>query len=104
MPWAKLTGGVAHDFNNVLQVIGGNAGTERARCRWESEAQTRRLTSAHEAVERVAGLPPQLLAFARREPLEPKVFMRPSYARLRRHAARVLGEAVEMETMVSGGL
>ncbi|HZI04882.1 MAG TPA: PAS domain-containing protein, partial [Archangium sp.] len=68
----KLTGGVAHDFNNLLQVIGGNlqllqrdiVGNERAQ---------RHLETAVGAVERGARLASQLLAFARRQPLDPRV-------------------------------
>jgi signal transduction histidine kinase/DNA-binding response OmpR family regulator len=100
----KLTGGVAHDFNNVLQVIGGNLqlAAQEADGR---EVLTRRLASAHEAVERGAKLASQLLAFARRQPLEPVTL---DIARLLRGAdemiRRVLGETIEMETVVSGGL
>ena len=68
----QLTGGVAHDFNNLLQVISGNldllsrelAGNERA---------LRRVQVAAEAVQRGAKLAAQLLAFARRQPLEQTV-------------------------------
>jgi signal transduction histidine kinase/DNA-binding response OmpR family regulator len=100
----KLTGGVAHDFNNVLQVIGGNlqlAAQEAS----GNETLTRRLASAHEAVERGAKLASQLLAFARRQPLEPVAL---DIARLLRSSddmlRRVLGETIELETVVSGGL
>jgi PAS domain S-box-containing protein len=100
----KLTGGVAHDFNNVLQVIGGNlqlAGQESN----GNESLTRRLACAHEAVERGAKLASQLLAFARRQPLEPVAL---DVSRLLRSSddmlRRVLGETIELETVVSGGL
>src|SRR6476661_1218468 len=66
----KLTGGVAHDFNNVLQVIGGNLQLASQHAH-DDETLLRRLESAHEAVERGAMLSSQLLAFARRQPLEP---------------------------------
>jgi signal transduction histidine kinase/CheY-like chemotaxis protein len=100
----KLTGGVAHDFNNVLQVIGGNLQLA-AQESDGNEPLTRRLTSAHEAVERGAKLASQLLAFARRQPLEPVAL---DIARLLRSAddmlRRVLGETIELETVASGGL
>lgn len=68
----KLTGGVAHDFNNVLQVIGGNlqllmrdvAGSPRAK---------ERLQTAVSAISRGSKLASQLLAFGRRQPLALKV-------------------------------
>ncbi|MFS0773630.1 PAS domain-containing protein [Sphingomonas sp. 1P08PE] len=68
----QLTGGVAHDFNNLLQIVSGNlqlldrdlAGQERAR---------RRVTNAMAGVERGAKLAGQLLAFGRRQALEPRI-------------------------------
>jgi PAS domain S-box-containing protein len=100
----KLTGGVAHDFNNLLQVVSGNlqllardvAGNERAE---------RRVGSAMAGVARGAKLASQLLAFGRRQPLEPKVvnvgrFVTGMEDMLR----RTIGEAIEIETIVSGGL
>ena len=100
----KLTGGVAHDFNNVLQVIGGNLQLAAQEANGH-ETLSRRLASAHEAVERGAKLASQLLAFARRQPLEPVAL---DIARLLRNSddmlRRVLGETIELETVVSGGL
>jgi signal transduction histidine kinase/response regulator RpfG family c-di-GMP phosphodiesterase len=100
----KLTGGVAHDFNNVLQVIGGNLQLAVQESNG-NEALTRRLTCAHEAVERGAKLASQLLAFARRQPLEPVAL---DISRLLRSSddmlRRALGETIELETVVSGGL
>ena len=100
----KLTGGVAHDFNNVLQVIGGNLQLAVQESNG-NQALTRRLTSAHEAVERGAKLASQLLAFARRQPLEPVAL---DISRLLRSSddmlRRLLGETIELETVVSGGL
>ena len=70
-----------------------------------NETLTQRLTRAHEAVERGAKLASQLLAFARRQPLEPVAL---DVSRLLRSSddtlRRVLGETIELETVVSGGL
>lgn len=66
----KLTGGVAHDFNNLLQVIGGNLQLLQREATGQERMQ-RRLTTAYGAVQRGARLAAQLLAFARRQPLEP---------------------------------
>jgi PAS domain S-box-containing protein len=100
----KLTGGVAHDFNNLLQVVSGNlsllakdiAGNERAE---------KRVANAMAGVSRGAKLASQLLAFGRRQALEPKVvnisrFVQGMDDMLR----RAIGEAVEVETVVTGGL
>lgn len=100
----QLTGGVAHDFNNLLQVVAGNlqllakdvSGDERAE---------RRLANALAGVNRGAKLASQLLAFGRRQALEPRVinigrFISGMDDLLRRS----LGEAVEVEVITSGGL
>lgn len=68
----RLTGGVAHDFNNLLQVIAGNLQLAQRDLTADNVNQ-RRLQNALNAVDRGARLASQLLAFARRQPLEPKV-------------------------------
>ncbi|SFB57096.1 GAF sensor hybrid histidine kinase [Rhizobium sp. NFR07] len=100
----NLTGGVAHDFNNLLQVIGGNLQLLSKDLLGHEKAQ-RRLENALAGVSRGSKLASQLLAFGRRQPLEPKVV---NLGRLIRGLddmlRRALGEAIEIETIVSGGL
>jgi PAS domain S-box-containing protein len=100
----KLTGGVAHDFNNLLQVIGGNLQLLEKDIPRDERAQ-RRLQNALEAVGRGSKLASQLLAYARRQPLAPRVT---NLGRLLRGVddmlRRALGEAVEIETVIAGGL
>jgi PAS domain S-box-containing protein len=100
----KLTGGVAHDFNNLLQVISGNlqlisrdaAGLERCE---------RRVAAAMTAVDRGAKLASQLLAFGRRQPLEPKVVNVTRFVLgMDEILRRAIGEGIEIETVYSGGL
>ncbi|HEY9211365.1 MAG TPA: PAS domain S-box protein, partial [Ancylobacter sp.] len=100
----QLTGGVAHDFNNLLQVIGGNlqllskfvAGNEKAELR---------IASAMAGVSRGAKLASQLLAFGRRQPLEPKVVNIGRFiSGLEDMLRRTLGETIDVETIISGGL
>ncbi|OFJ46330.1 hypothetical protein BA896_022950 [Janthinobacterium lividum] len=100
----KLTGGVAHDFNNVLQIISGNLQLLKLTVADNPQA-ARRLDSAASAVERGAKLSSQLLAFARRQPLKPLVTDLGSLLR-RMHELirRALGEAVSEETFISEGL
>jgi signal transduction histidine kinase/DNA-binding response OmpR family regulator len=100
----QLTGGVAHDFNNVLQVVGGNLQL-LAMTLPEDGAAQRRLETARFATERGAKLASQLLSFARRQPLKPAPtdlgrVLRDMDDMLR----RALGESVEIETAVGGGL
>lgn len=67
----KLTGGVAHDFNNMLQIIDGNLQLLRRNIGADETAQ-RRLEAAVGGVEKGARLASQLLAFASRQPLQPQ--------------------------------
>ncbi len=64
----QLTSGVAHDFNNLLTVIAGNIEFWNARSRRRSK---RRLAMMKGAADRGARLTAQLLAFSRRQRLEP---------------------------------
>ena len=100
----QLTGGVAHDFNNLLQVVSGNlqllgrdiAGNEKA---------TRRIQNAMEGVARGSRLASQLLAFGRRQPLAPKVIDLGKLIRgMDEMLRRALGETIEIESVVAGGL
>ena len=100
----KLTGGVAHDFNNLLQVIAGNLQLLATDVAANPRAQ-RRVENAMGGVLRGAKLASQLLAFGRRQALEPKV------VRIGRNIAamddmlrRALGEEIELETVVQAGL
>ncbi|MBC7454210.1 MAG: response regulator, partial [Massilia sp.] len=100
----QLTGGVAHDFNNVLHVISGNLQLLAMSLPGDSAAQ-RRIQTARFATERGAKLSSQLLSFARRQPLKPTPtnlgrVLRAMDDMLR----RALGESVEIETVVAGGL
>lgn len=100
----NLTGGVAHDFNNLLQVISGNLQL-LADDVGDNERAARRVSNALAGVARGSKLASQLLAFGRRQPLAPKVvnigrFIRDMDDLLR----RTLGEAIEIETIIAGGL
>lgn len=100
----QLTGGVAHDFNNLLQVISGNlqllgkavAGEER------SEAHIR---NALAGVSRGSKLASQLLAFGRRQPLEPKVInIGRLVTGLDDMLRRTLGDEVEVQSRMADDL
>ncbi|MFT3924181.1 MAG: response regulator [Myxococcales bacterium] len=68
----NLTGGVAHDFNNILQVIAGNLRMLEGELPQTASAN-QRLQTTLRAVQRGRKLSQQLLAFARRQPLAPRV-------------------------------
>jgi PAS domain S-box-containing protein len=100
----KLTGGVAHDFNNLLQVISGNlqllAGDVAGNARAE-----RRLDHALAGVTRGARLASYLLAFGRRQALDPRVVKIGRFiAGMEDMLRRSLGEEIEVEMVISGGL
>ncbi len=69
----RLAGGVAHDFNNLLTVVRGNASLLTAELPPDSELRTF-VDEIQLAADRGAGLTRHLLAFSRREPVEPRVF------------------------------
>ncbi len=67
----QLTGGMAHDFNNILQVIRANLDLLKGEAD-DNVAMLSRVQSATAAADRGARLTQQLLAFARRQPLTPQ--------------------------------
>jgi len=100
----KLTGGVAHDFNNLLQVISGNLQLLAPQVNNVPVAR-RRVENALASVQRGAKLASSLLAFARKQPLEPKVVkVSRLITGMEDMLRRSLGEEIEIETVISGGL
>ena len=100
----KLTGGVAHDFNNILHVIGGSLQLLGSSAP-QNESSQRHLAMALSAVDRGAKLAAQLLAFARRQPLQPCVLNPGRVVRnMEDLVRRAVGESVEVETVVSASL
>jgi PAS domain S-box-containing protein len=99
-----LTGGVAHDFNNLLQVIRGNL-EMIAPDLADHEIAAQRLRNALRGADRAAQLTRQLLAFARRQPLEPKVVnLGRMVGELGELLRRMLGEAIVVETIIARDL
>ncbi len=100
----KLTGGVAHDFNNILQIMGSNLELLNLQVHG-NPAASKRIDSMQGAVTRGAKLAAHLLAFARRQPLKPTTV---NLGRILRELddllRRALGASIEIETVVSGGL
>jgi two-component system, NtrC family, sensor kinase len=67
----QLTGGVAHDFNNLLMIVSGTV--QRLRRHITGEKETQLLDTIANATERGGSLTRQLLAFSRRQMLQPSV-------------------------------
>jgi signal transduction histidine kinase len=99
----QLTGGVAHDFNNLLTVILGNA--ETLSDSLEKDPRLRVLADmTAKAALRGAELTGRLLAFARRQPLEPRsTDINKRRADMDSLLRRTLGEQVEIEIVGSAG-
>lgn len=98
-----LTGGVAHDFNNVLQVISSNLQLLKL-CVGDDARSQDRIKAANAAVARGAKLAQQLLAFARRQPLSPTVV---SPARMAEAMSdllrRAVPESIQLDVSIPDG-
>jgi len=98
----QLTGGVAHDFNNLLTVIIGGLDVLKRCDPDELVRRERALDMSLHAAERAASLTSRLLAFSRRQPLQPtptdlNILVRNMTDLLH----RTLGEAVELEGVLT---
>ncbi|MEW6091513.1 MAG: PAS domain S-box protein [Pseudomonadota bacterium] len=100
----RLTGGVAHDFNNLLTVILGNA--ELLSARLARDPQLRPLAEmTAKAAERGAELTSRLLAFARRQALQPKTIdSNKLIASIEPMLRRTISEEIELEFVRGAGL
>jgi signal transduction histidine kinase/ActR/RegA family two-component response regulator len=100
----RMTGGVAHDFNNLLTIIIGSLALLRGAIGRDDKAR-QRIDMMSVAADRAARLTKQLLAFARRQPLQPEVVnlghvIQEALPLIR----RAVGEAVTVECVTAGGL
>jgi PAS domain S-box-containing protein len=100
----RLAGGVAHDFNNLLTAIMGNL--ELALDTLPSDHIVYGdLTEAQKAANRAAGLTRQLLAFARKQPIEPHIInLNHLIAEMDKLLRRLIGEDIELVTLPAANL
>ncbi|HTV53857.1 MAG TPA: PAS domain S-box protein [Terriglobia bacterium] len=99
----QLTGGIAHDFNNLLTVISGNLELLEKRLIGSEDRDI--LSEAQEASKLGAELTKRLLAFGRRQSLNPKLTDLNSLTQgMTELLRRSLGETIEVEIRLSGGL
>lgn len=101
----QLTGGIAHDFNNLLTIIMGSLELLQRGLSNVEPKITRRIDAAMDGAKRAAALTHRLLAFARRQPLEPAV-VEPNrlVAGMADMLSRVLGENIALEFVHGAGL
>jgi PAS domain S-box-containing protein len=96
----KLTGGVAHDFNNMLTVISGTTETLVAGLH-DQPGLLKTATLIDQATERCAELIQHLLAFARRQPLQPRnININETVLDIAKLLRPTLGEQIEIETIL----
>ena len=101
----QLTGGVAHDFNNLLQIVTGNLETLQRNLPADMPRLRRAAENAQTGAKRAATLTQRLLAFSRRQPLDPKpIAANRLVADMSELLHRTLGETIELETVLASGL
>jgi PAS domain S-box-containing protein len=101
----QLTGGVAHDFNNLLQIVCGNLETLQRNLPQEQARLRRAADHAMTGARRAASLTQRLLAFSRKQPLDPKpVDVNSLVGGMSELIHRTLGETIAIETVLSAGL
>ena len=104
----QLSGGIAHDFNNLMMIVLGNLETAQRHIRDIADVHPnleRNFNNAMRGAQRAASLTSRLLAFSRRQPLDPKPldvnkFLSGSAEFLQRS----LGELIDVEVVGAAGL
>jgi PAS domain S-box-containing protein len=100
----QLAGGIAHDFNNLLTVITGYSELSLARLPADDRLR-RNLEEIKKAGDRAASLTRQLLAFSRKQMLQPKVLnLNLVVSDLEKMLRRLIGENIELRTVLDSDL
>ena len=101
----QLTGGVAHDFNNMLAVIMGSLSLMKRRMQKGDTDVGRFVDGALDGAQRAADLTHRLLAFARQQPLAPLAFdANRMVGEMAEILHRTIGEQIRLETVLAQGL
>jgi nitrogen-specific signal transduction histidine kinase len=99
----QLSGGIAHDFNNLLMIIMGNLERLRRQAQGPGGSAAdleRSIANALRGAQRAAALTQRLLAFSRRQPLNPTLLDLNRYlAGVSDFLQRSLGETIEIEVV-----
>jgi len=102
--FGQLAGGIAHDFNNLLTAIIGGAYLARIELPHDHAAQ-KELEEIDKAANRAASLTKQLLAFSRKQVLQPRVLdLNVIVAEMAKMLCRVIGEHVSFSQKLQPGL
>lgn len=100
----RLAGGVAHDFNNLLTVITGYSDLLLAKQDLQPSHRTA-LEEIRRSAERGGGLTNQLLAFSRRQPLQPRlIHLNDLVLQMEKMLRRLIGEDIELVTIPAASM
>ncbi len=103
----QLSGGIAHDFNNLMMIVLGNLETAQRQIKQlpPSGNLQRALNNALRGAQRASALTSRLLAFSRRQPLDPKpIEVNKFISGAVEFLQRSLGETIEIEAVGGAGL
>ncbi len=100
----RLAGGIAHDFNNILTIITGYGQLLCGRLRADAWAHER-LERILRAADHAASLTRQLLAFSRRQVIQPEVVdLNSTVSRVHELLGRLIGEHIELQLLADAKL
>ncbi|HEV2398469.1 MAG TPA: PAS domain S-box protein [Candidatus Sulfotelmatobacter sp.] len=100
----RLAGGIAHDFNNILSIIMGHGELLLATAKLDEDGRNG-VEQIKRAADRAAQLTQQLLAFSRKQVLQPRVLdLNETVAALQKMLTRVIGEDIELIANLSPSL
>lgn len=104
----QLSGGIAHDFNNLMMIVIGNLESAQRQLKGAASPNPnldRSIGNAMRGAQRASALTSRLLAFARRQPLDPKpIDVNNFIASTAEFLQRSLGERIEVEAVGSAGV
>ncbi len=102
----QLTGGIAHDFNNLLQgIIGSLDRVQKRIAQGRTAGLDAFLEGAMTSAQRAAALTHRLLAFSRRQPLDPRALSANQLiASMEDLLRRTMGEQIQIELVAASGL
>jgi PAS domain S-box-containing protein len=100
----KLAGGIAHDFNNLLTAITGYSELSLREINADTPLHSK-ISEIKKAGDRAASLTRQLLAFSRKQILQPKVLdLNAVIPEMEKMLRRLIGEDIVLETLLDAGL
>jgi signal transduction histidine kinase/ActR/RegA family two-component response regulator len=101
----QLTGGVAHDFNNMLAIVVGSLDIAKRHLHTDAAKAEHFIANAMEGAQRGAQLTSRLLAFARRQPLDSRALdANALVSEMSELLRRTLGAGIRLDTVLAGNL